>query len=271
MKPLFIDIHSHINFPEYDADREAVLARMKEAGVATITVGVDRASSESAIAIAEKHENVFACIGLHPLDNPTEKFDMDAYRKLADHPKVVAIGECGLDYSRFRDRATGKKLPDEEIARMKAVQTEYFLAQIQLAHEVGKPLMLHIRDAYDDAYEILKQHIDAGQLQAHGNVHFFAGTKEIAEKFVALGFTLSFTGVITFARNYDEVIRTTPKEMLMCETDSPYVAPTPYRGKRNEPAWVIEVVKKMAEIRGESFEALQAQVMENASRVFKIF
>ena len=162
----------------------------------------------------------------------------------------MGIGECGLDYFRLSEE-TKKK------------QYNAFEEQIALSQEVGKPLMLHIRNAYDDALAILKKNPGA-----KGNVHFFAGSWEIARQFLDIGFTLSFTGVVTFTRDYDDVIKNTPLDMIMSETDSPYVAPVPHRGKRNESLYVAEVVKRIAEVRGEDVEMVRAALAQNARRVF---
>lgn len=259
----YIDIHSHLQMPEYDSDREAVLARMKEAGVGTIVVGVDYESSKQAVEMAEKNENIYACVGLHPKDNTTEVFDTEAYKKLVQNPKVVAIGECGLDFFRL-EGDSGK------VEEIKAKQKKLFIQQIELAIEADKPLMLHCRDAYREVLDILTPYKKQAGEKLRGNVHFFAGDVVIAREFIDLGFTVSFTGVITFARNYDEVIRSIPLESILSETDAPFVAPVPYRGKRNEPVYVIEVVKKLAEIRGEDLETVRIQLLENTKRVFGI-
>ena len=185
------------------------------------------------------------------------------YQKLASHPKVVAIGECGLDYFRSVPETAEK-------------QKEVFLAHIALANKVQKPLMCHVRsassktpsrdgNAYLDAYEILKV-----EAKTPANMHFFAGTWEEAKKFLDIGSTLSFTGVLTFARNYDEVVKHTPLERIMAETDCPFVAPAPYRGKRNESVYVQEVYKAIAHIRGEDEEKVREILVQNAKRVFKL-
>ncbi len=259
MVPRYIDIHSHLNFPEYDADRAEVLARMRDLGVWTITVGTDLPTSQSALALAKGQEGIFAAIGLHPHDNMDEIFDYEVYKKIALDPKVVAIGECGLDYSRL------KEFDNEKRNQLVQRQKQIFSQQIALANELGKPLMLHIRDAYEDAYEILK-----AEAKVKGDVHFFAGNWEIAQKFIELGFTLSFTGVITFARNYDEVVKNMPSDMILSETDCPFVSPVPYRGKRNEPTYVSNVVKKIADIRGEDEEKMAQILVKNAIRVFSL-
>ncbi|TAK57070.1 TatD family deoxyribonuclease [Patescibacteria group bacterium] len=259
----YVDIHSHLQMSEYDSDREAVLMRMKEAGVATIVVGVDYETSLQAVEMAERNENIYACVGLHPKDNLTEVFDVEAYRKLVQNPKVVAIGECGLDFFRLEGNS-GK------VEEIKAQQKKLFIQQIELAIETDKPLMLHCRDAYREVLDILIPYKKQVGDKIRGNVHFFAGDVATAREFIELGFTVSFTGVVTFARNYDEVIRSIPLESILSETDAPFVAPAPYRGKRNEPAYVVEVVKKLAEIRSEDPEKVRTQLLENVRRVFGI-
>jgi TatD DNase family protein len=189
-----------------------------------------------------------------------EIFDKEAYRKLLADPKALGIGECGLDYYRC---------DDDSIAKQKAA----FISQIELANEFRKPIMLHIRNnpedktknAYFDALDLLKKHAEV-----RGDVHFFAGGVAEAKAFVDFGFTLSFTGVITFTHDYDEVIKNTPLEMIMTETDSPYVTPVPHRGKRNEPLYVKEVVKKIAEIKGLPEKEVAEAIISNARRVFGI-
>ncbi len=259
----YLDIHSHLQMSEYDSDRDAVLARMKEAEVATIVVGVDYESSRQAVELAEKNENIYACVGLHPKDNLAETFDIEKYRMLVKNPKVVAIGECGLDFFRL-EGDSGK------VEEIKNQQKKLFIQQIELAIETSKPLMLHCRDAYREVLDILIPYKKQAGEKLRGNVHFFAGDVATAREFIDIGFTVSFTGVITFARNYDEVIRSIPLESILTETDAPFVAPVPYRGKRNEPAYVTEVVKKLAEIRGEDVEKVKTQLHVNVKRVFAI-
>ena len=267
-----IDIHSHLNFAAFDADRDAVAKRALEGGTAFITVGTQLDTSRAAVALAEKYpEGAYAIVGLHPIHTSAsfhdekelgeggkeftsrgETFDSDAYRELLRNPKVVGIGECGLDYYR---------LSEDSQARQK----EAFLAQIALAEEFSKPLMLHIREAYADALEILAAHP-----KVKGNAHFFAGTLAEAKRFLDLGFTLSFTGVITFAKQYEELVRFAPLDMIQAETDSPFVTPVPHRGKRNEPAYVSEVVAAIARIKDLPIEKVEAALLANARRVFGI-
>ena len=256
MEIKYIDIHSHLGFDDYGRDLNEVIKKMQEAGVFTITVGTDLESSKEAVRIAKENKNVYACIGAHPEDKKDFVFDENDFVELVKNPKAVAIGECGLDYFRMSG--------DVEVEKKR--QQKEFVKQIEFAIKYDKPLMLHVRDAYEDAYNILKKY--SGKVR--GNMHFFAGSLEWARKFIDLGFTISFTGVITFARQYDEIIKNIPLDKIHAETDAPYVAPVPHRGKRNEPGYVVEVVKKIAEIRGEDFEKVRIQLVENAKKVFNI-
>jgi TatD DNase family protein len=248
----YIDIHAHLNFPDYDEDRGEVIKNLAAKKIGVINVGTDRAFSEAVVKLAEENENTWAIIGMHPTET-AEDFDYDFFKQLALKPKVVAIGECGLDYFRLKDEGDKEK------------QKQLFREQIRLAKEVGKPLMLHIRDSYEDVLEILHQE-QAGPAHAH----FFAGSWEIAQKFLDRGDTLSFTGVITFANNYDEVVKNAPLDRIMAETDAPFVAPAPYRGKRNEPAYVLEVYQKIAELKGLPLEGVRGVLVANAQRVFDL-
>jgi TatD DNase family protein len=251
------DAHCHLQMPQFDADRGEVLARMREKGVGAVVVGTDLDISKKGVALAEKHDFLWASVGLHPNDNPTERFDAAAFEALAQHPKVVAIGECGLDY--FRSGGT-----DAE----KMAQRERFLAHIDLARKIKKPLIIHCRDAHDDMLELLRPY--SGEL-GHAVpvvIHFFTGSGELAQKYLDLGCHLSFPGPITYAEMYDESIRVAPLERILTETDSPFAAPVPYRGKRNEPVYVEEIVKKIATVKGLSFEETAHQIALNSQRIF---
>jgi TatD DNase family protein len=269
----YIDIHSHLGFEDHGADKIAVINRMKEAGVGTIAVGADLASSIEAVKVATENEEVWACIGQHPTHNMTEievthgslGFDEVEFEKLVNNPKVVAIGECGLEYYKLEGSL-------DEIEKIKNKQKQDFIKQINFALKYNKALMLHIRDgevkggAFDDAYEMLKDY----KGQVRGNVHFFTGKLEMAQKFIELGFTISFVGLITYVEDFDKIIKSVPLTSLQAETDAPYVSPVPYRGQRNEPSYVVEVYKKIAEIRGEDPEIVRLQLLENAKRVFNL-
>ncbi len=303
MTPKYIDIHSHVNFKAFDEDRDTVIKRALETDTWVINVGTQMDTSRKAVEIAHQYkEGVYAIIGLHPIHTGAsfhdekelgeggieftsrgEIFDKEKYLEMLRDPKVVGVGECGLDYFRCDFESIEK-------------QKKAFIEQIEMANEVGKPLMLHIRNnekaelmegapetpnAYKDALEILGEHLShplalagtppqAGGEKIRGNVHFFAGNVNIAKQFVNFGFTLSFTGVITFTTDYDEVIRATPLDMIMSETDAPYVAPIPYRGKRNEPVYVSEVVKKIALIKELPEVEVALVLVANAKRVWNI-
>ena len=259
----YIDVHTHVNLDAFESDFREVATHTLHEGVAYINVGTGKETSARAVELLE--DGVYGTVGLHPVragghhDNdgtPPETFDRTYYESLAKNERVVAIGECGFDYYRV-DKDTKEK------------QEEAFIEQIQLANDLKKPLMLHIRDAagsmgaYEDALAVLKTHA-----KVLGNVHFFAGTYDIAKQFWNIGYTTSFTGVITFADQYDETVKNAPIEMLHAETDAPYVAPVPYRGQRNEPLHVREVYRRIAEIRGQDAEAVRVQLLQNAARLF---
>lgn len=278
MKPRYIDIHSHVNFKAFDEDRAEVIKRALDNDTVVINVGTQLDTSRAAVELAEKYEEgVYAIIGLHPVHTSAsyhdekelgeggkeftsrgEVFDKEAYRELLKNPKVLGIGECGLDYYRLDADSIEK-------------QKKAFIEQIELSNEFNKPLMLHIRnnpkdnthDAYADALDLLKKYA-----KVKGDVHFFAGNLAVAQSFVDFGFTISFTGVLTFTHDYDEVVKNIPLEMIMTETDSPYITPVPHRGKRNEPLHVQEVVKAIARIKNLPEDEVAQAIMDTARRVF---
>ena len=247
-------------------ERASAVCRMREHETATITVGTNHEESRSATAVAEEFENVFACVGIHPVDGGTEQVD-ETLRGYARHDRVVAIGECGLDYF----AKDGQELPP------KATQVALFEAQIELAIELEKPLMLHIRpsdkqsvDAYEDALNILEPYAKKYGEKLRGNAHFFVGDETIARRFLDIGFTVSFTGVITLTPVFNEVVRYIPQDMLHAETDAPFVAPEPHRGETNEPIYVSHVVAHIAKLRGDDPTDLAATLLENGRRVFNL-
>lgn len=265
MNTRYIDVHSHLQFEQYAHDEEKIINQMREQGVASIVVGVDLVSSRKAVALAEKYEHLYAAVGLHPNHADQEFFDEAAYRALATHPKVVAIGECGLDFFR----------PVELNDEVKRAQKELLQKHIALAASLNKPLIIHCRptkgtqDAYHDLIEIVRD-AKKEHPKLHGDIHFFVGGVEEAEACIALGFTVSFTAVITFARDYDAVIRAVPLASILSETDAPYLAPVSRRGKRNDPLAVIDVVAKIADIRGENLEMVRQTLLANAQRLFAL-
>lgn len=281
-EPKYIDIHCHINFKAYKEDGEEVIRRALDNDTWLINVGSQDTTSKRAIEIAHKYdEGVYACIGLHPIHleesfhdeeetggpafkSRAEIFDKEKYLEMARDPKVVAIGECGLDYYHTSPESVEK-------------QKEIFIKQIEVANEVGKPMMLHIRNgqatglnAYADVAEIMKKHAKVG-----GVSHFFAGSVEDMKRFVEMGIYVSFAGSITYKPkpeicDYVSVIKETPLEFILTDTDSPYVAPVPHRGERNEPVYVSEIVRKIAEIKNLPEEEVAKAIMQNAKKLFKI-
>jgi TatD DNase family protein len=257
MMKLF-DAHCHLQLPQFDADRDAVLARMAEKEIGGIVVGTDFETSRTGLELASQHDFLWAAVGLHPNDNKDEEFDMTAYEQLALDPKVVAIGECGLDY--FRSGGT-----DEE----KLTQKKRFEQHIELALTVKKPLIIHCRNAHDDMLEILKDYM-GNHPDLKVIIHFFTATGEIAQNYLDLGCYLSFPGPITYTDMYDESIRITPLDKILIETDSPFAAPVPFRGKRNEPVYIEHVAAKIAGIKGISYEEARAQILFNTQRIFSL-
>ena len=275
------DCHTHVHFAAFEKDYREAIQRALDAGVKMITVGTQRDTSRRAVEVANEYPNgVYAAVGLHPVHTEKsyhdpkelgggagftsrgEEFDYEYYKKLAADSKVVAIGECGLDYYRLTaDR-------ESQVAKQK----EVFIKQIELAKELNKPLMIHCRPSKgtDDAYEDMLNIISKSKTQNPKISHFFVGSLDIAKKMLEVGFYFTFGGVITFARDYDEVIKYIPLDRIMLETDAPYVSPEPYRGKRNEPAYVVETAKKLAEVKGVNVEEVANVTSSTAKKVFGI-
>lgn len=257
-----IDTHSHFNLHQFDEDREESIVRMQTCGVGTICVGIDGATSEHAVALAHTHESIWACVGKHPTEWE-KSFETGLFERLAKERRVVAIGECGLDYYREKDR--------EGVQQQKVL----FQEQIELAHRTNLPLMLHIRPqegtmtAYEEALDMLEVYKENWPAM-RGTAHFFVGTKEIAERFLNLGFYISFSGVITFVKEYEELVQCVPLERILPETDAPFASPVPHRGKRNNPEYVLEVVRKIAETKGRSFEETEQILRENVRTLFEL-
>lgn len=268
---MLFDTHSHVNFGVFSKDADEVIKRALDSGVWLINVGADLETSKKAVELAEKYSKkysggVYAAIGLHPNDF-TKGFDYEVYKNLATNLKVVAIGETGLDYYRIKDEET----------RNKDGQKELFEKHISLAMELNKPLIIHCREAlstssgqaHDDIIQILNTKYKILNTRA-GILHSFSGNLEQAKQYIGLGFKIAFNGIITFSRDYDEVVREIPLENILIETDCPYLTPVPYRGQRNEPAYVIEVAKKLAEIKGLNLEEVAEKTTKNAKEVFGV-
>lgn len=285
-QPHFFDAHTHVQFSGFDADRDAAIRRALAADVWMVNVGTQKATSRVAVGLAHEYpDGVYAAVGLHPVHTSRshhdadelgggeaaraftsrgEVFDMDYYRELARDPRTVAIGECGLDYFHFNDDESR----EEQVEKQKAA----FLTQVELSKEVKKPLMIHCRNAFADLIELVRPH--AGEL-VPGVVHFFTGTPDDARALLEFGFSFTFGGVVTLPPrkgqtrgDYDDVIKMIPINRILSETDAPYVAPAAYRGKRNEPAYVVHVVAKLAELKNISPEEMKTHIWENAKRIF---
>lgn len=283
MTPRFFDVHTHVNFAAFRGDYKEVIQHALDAGIWMVNVGTQQDTSKRAVEIAHEFaEGVYASVGLHPIHTEKshhdeqelgisnkqqatsdkgftsrgEKFDYEYYKTLAQDEKVVAIGECGLDYFRLGEETKQK-------------QREAFEAQIALAHDVKKPLMIHCRNAFSDLISIL-QTPNSELPTTPGVIHFFSGAPSDAKNLLGLGFSFSFGGVITFVRDYDEVVRYIPLDRILLETDAPYVTPVPYRGKRNEPVYVVEVAKKIAEIKKISAEKAQAITAHNSQNLLRV-
>lgn len=258
---MLIDTHTHLDDARFYDDREAAIVRAREAGVETlITIGCDLATSRAAVALADEHPSVYASIGVHPHEvKHIGDSWYDEFRGLAGHKKVVAYGEIGLDYH------YNHSSPQE--------QRERFREQVRLARELALPVIIHTREAQDDTIAILAEE----QAQDIGGVfHCFSGDARLAKDALALGFYLSFSGIVTFqnAAGLRDIAKTVPLDRLLIETDCPYLTPVPHRGKRNEPAYVSYVVRLLASLRAEepgmTVEQMGRITTANAKRLFKI-
>jgi TatD DNase family protein len=281
MEARFIDTHAHLNLSAFTADVDVVAAQCQSAVVAVINIGTKQSTSARAVELATQYDHMYAMVGLHPIQtvpllhdedeiggaaftSKGEVFDTVFYRDLVANKKVVGIGECGFDYY-HTDPSTY------------AIQEAAFIAQIMLANELKLPLMIHTRgpkpgessptgrSVYVDVYHVLKQYATVPF-----NVHFYAGTYEEAKAFFDIGGTISFTGVITFAKVYEDIVRAVPLDLMHAETDCPYVAPVPHRGQRCEPWMVKEVYKKIAAIRNEDEEVVREILRHNATHLYGI-
>lgn len=244
-----IDTHCHPQFPQYDADRDATIRRALEAGTGMICVGTDPLTSRSAIDLVSTYDGLYCSVGIHPNDLTGNTFD----EALLSEPKVVALGEVGLDY--YRTTA-----PEDQARQREAL--ENFLT---IARRHNKPVIIHCRDAHEDMKKLLDGH--AG---AKGVIHSFTGTTQDALHYIERGFFIGLNGIITFARQYDDVIKAIPLNQILLETDSPYLAPASKRGKRNEPVYIMEVAQMLGQLKGVTTEAVLQQTTDNARILFKL-
>ncbi len=250
------DTHAHYDDGRFDSDRAELLRSIHQEGVALInTIGTDVPSSRASIALAEEYDFIYAVVGGWPgnVGDMTEA-DLEEYRQMAAHPKVLAIGEIGLDY--YYD-----DVPHE-------VQQHWFRRQLDLAAALQMPVVIHERDAHGDAMEIVREYAD----RVTGVFHCYSGSAEMAKELVSLGWYISITGVVTFknARKAVGSVAAVPLERIMIETDAPYLSPVPYRGRRNHSGYVLEVAKKIAEIKGLPAEEVARVTMENGKRFFRV-
>ena len=260
---ILVDSHCHIDGESFDADRDAVLERAKSAGVAALlNIGTGEPESgcfERAVELGEKHANVYTALGVHPHDAKT--FDDAAEKRLRDlvkaSRKVVAWGEIGLDF--YYDHSP------------RDVQVDAFRRQIRIAQELDLPIIIHSRDADDETVEVLTQECSGADFRG-GVMHCFGGTAAMAETLMEIGFYISFAGNVTFkkAENLRQAARVVPIEKLLVETDCPYLAPIPFRGKRNEPAFVAATAKFLADFYQIKFEKLAAQTTQNFQDLFRV-
>jgi TatD DNase family protein len=254
MNPMLVDTHAHLDFQQFDADRNQVIERATEAEVkAIISIGIDLATSRKNLALAERYDQVYAAAGIHPHDvAAVQEDDLQQLFELVQHPRVKAIGEVGLDYYR--------NLSPVELQR------RYFRTFLDWSLETGKPLIIHTREAEEDVLRLLRERSRSGW---RGVFHCFPGDMRLAEQVMELGFFISFTGVITFKNaKMAEVAREAPLDRIMVETDCPYMAPVPHRGKRNEPSYVQHVAQKLAELKNLPFASVAEATTANAQHLF---
>ncbi len=281
MHPRLIDTHCHLHLPAYDADRDAVILNMRGKGMLAITVGTNGVSSKDAITLAEKEPDIFATAGFHPSHlvgvhdeyekRDTEPYSIDRLRSIAtSSPRVVAIGEAGIDESYLKDDDPHRVEHEKE-------QRIVFREHIRLASELGLPLVIHTRGAFKEIAEIISDESANGH-PCRGVVHCFTGSWEDASMLLDLGLMISFTGIITFkprksddpAESVLRVVEKIPMDRMMLETDAPWLAPEPHRGDRNEPAYVEDIARAVARIRGEDLDVIARQTTENAVNFFKL-
>jgi len=243
---MIIDTHSHLNFKDYDKDREEVISRSLKDGVFMINASIDYETSRKSVEISKEYERgVYSAIGLHPLNIKLEKFNKEKYKLLAKKGKVVAIGEIGLDYLGLKDG-----------------QKQALVEQIKFAEELNLPIIFHCRKAHDDLIDILRN------FNIKGVIHSFTGKWRQAEQYLDMGFYLGFNGII-FKLNLDKIIKRVPLDRLLVETDCPFLPPPSVSG-RNEPIFVKEVIKRIAEVRKENFNQIADFSFGNAKRLFNI-
>lgn len=273
--PRIIDTHAHLDSSIYEQDLWNVMERAAQEDVWVVTVGNDYGSSVQAVDIANRYENVYAAIGLHPLHVRTDAdaddrlMDLDKYSALAQDPKVVAIGETGLDFGDIP--ADTRHHPDaNRFERIKDSQKKVLGRFLQLSKETRLPLLLHCRDAHEEMIEMLDTWDKATSgFDSRGIVHAFTGSWKDARKYFGLNFMLSMTGIITYGAYQTEIVKKMPLQHLVLESDCPYMTPIPWNLRRNEPCFVVNVADAVSGIRGISRQSVERQTTENALRIFR--
>ncbi|HPT08676.1 MAG TPA: TatD family hydrolase [bacterium] len=282
---MIIDTHCHLNFNDFKDDYLEIINKTLAEEVSMIIVGSNLKTSERGVKIVNNFpSNVYTAIGLHPIHLQNEiiksdKSETEAYefitkkedyqeenyqRLIDDNKKIVAIGEIGLEYFHLNGSL-------EEIKEIKKLQQQIFIRQLNLALKNNLPVIIHCREAHEDLYKILKDFfIKNPRSNDWGVIHCFSGDYDLAKKYIDLGLKISFTGLITFVNQWDEVIKKIPLEKIMVETDSPYLSPIPFRGRRNEPLHVKEVIKKIAELKALSIEEVAEITYKNAQELFNL-
>lgn len=253
---MLVDSHCHLDFPELAGRIDQVLDSMKDAGVgAALCIGVSLEKLQDVLSLSEQHMNLFASVGVHPEHQECTEPDVATLVRYAQHKRVIGIGETGLDYYWHKDRPEW--------------QRERFRVHIRAAKESGKPLIIHTRNAAEDTLKIMREE---GAEAVGGVMHCFTETLTMAESAIALGFYISFSGIVTFknATQLKEVAKSIPLDRILVETDSPYLAPVPYRGKINEPAYVRHVANEIANLRGLDIKLVEQTTTANFCRLFKV-
>ncbi len=252
---MYVDSHCHLDFPDLACREDEILATMAANRVgAALCVGVKLEDFPRVLGLAERHPRLWASVGVHPDNADCEEPTVERLCELAAHPRVVAIGETGLDYHWHQDA------PEWQRAR--------FRTHIRAARAAAKPLIIHTRSAAEDTLRLMREEHAA---EAGGVMHCFTESREVAEAALALGFYISFSGIVTFrnARELKEVAKIVPLDRLLIETDAPYLAPVPHRGKTNEPGWVVHVAEELARLRGEPLERIEQATTDNFYRLFR--
>lgn len=280
---MFIDTHCHLNFKDFKEDFLEVINRSIKNDVFMIVVGSEIKTSTRSVQLANSFsEGVYSAVGLHPIhlqdiliknDNDNGKYEFRSRAEnliIADYQnlinsseKVVAVGEIGLDYYHIEAKS------EDEIKKVKDLQKKVFIEQLNLAWENDLPVIIHCREAHEDLYEILENFYKQKNIKKEwGVIHCFSGDYDLAQKYFALNLKISFTGLITFNNQWDEVIKKSPLDKIMIETDAPYLAPIPYRGQRNEPIFVKEVAQKIANLKNMDVKEVEVQIFSNSINFF---